>query len=458
MPVFRHRSTVGASPDEVFAWHTRPGALQRLIPPWENAKVEGSDEVRDGGGVTLHLSRGPLKLKWKVVHRDIEPDRQFVDEQVEGPFERWTHTHRFLPEQGGRCVVEDEIVWEPPLGSAGDLLASPLVEKDLVRAFEFRHRRLADDLERHAVFRGRPRLKVAITGASGLIGSSLSHLLTTGGHSVIPLVRSRDRAGRGAVYWNPERQEIDVEGLRGADALVHLAGEPISAVRWTQAKKRAIRESRVKGTELLARTMAGFHDGPSTLVMASAVGYYGGRGEEIVTERSGPGRGFLAETTVQWEAAARRAEGAGIRTVKIRNALAMSPAGGPLPLIARAFGTGLGGRLGNGRQYVPWIDLDDLVALYHHALMDGSVRGVLLGASPRPVPNATFTDVLGRVLHRPTLIPVPALAVKAALGEMGDELLLQGQRVRPEATLASGFRFRYEGLEDSLRHQLGRSG
>lgn len=456
MPVFRKRTTLDATPDEVFAWHTRPGALQRLSPPWEHVTLVKPGEVRNGTHVVVRMKRGPLDLTWEVAHRDVEPGRQFVDEQVKGPFQRWIHTHRFLPAEDGRCVMEDEIDWEPPLGVAGDLLAAPRVAKDLERAFAFRHRRLAHDLALHRAFRDRPRLTVAVTGASGLLGEALSHLLTSGGHRVIPLVRSRERATGGAVYWSVEKDEIDTEGLRGADAVVHLAGEPIGGVRWTDAKKAAIRDSRVKGTALLARALAGLHDGPSTLVMASAVGYYGGRGDEILTERSGPGKGFLAETCVQWEAAARRAEGAGIRTVKIRNGLIMSPAGGALPLIAMAFKSALGGRLGSGRQYVPWIDLDDVVGIFYRALMDGTVRGVLLGTSPNPVPNATFTDILGRVLHRPTLIPVPSLAVKAALGQMGDELLLQGQRTRPEATLATGHRFRYESLEESLRHQLGR--
>ncbi len=457
MPVFTQRSTIPEiTPDEVFAWHTRPGALQRMTPPWEDVRIERPAEIRDGSRAVLHLKKGPVDLTWEVEHKQVQPGRGFVDEQVRGPFERWVHHHRFLPAEGGGCVVEDEIDWEPPLGSAGDLLASPLVERDLRRGFAFRHRRLAHDLSLHRAFRDRPRLTVAMTGSGGLIGSALGHLLTTGGHRVIPLVRSRDAAGPDAIYWNVERQEIDAERLRGVDAVVHLAGEPINAVRWTEAKKKAIRDSRVQGTELLARAIASQPDGPSALVMASAVGYYGGRGDEIVTERSGPGRGFLAETCVQWEAAARRAEGAGIRVVKIRNGLVVSPAGGALPMVTAAFKTGLGGRLGSGRQYVPWVDLDDVTGIFHHALMDGTVRGALLAAAPHPLPNAAFTDVLGRVLHRPTLVPVPSLAVKAMLGEMGDELLLKGQRVRPEATLAAGYRFRYESFEDSLRHQLGR--
>lgn len=329
--------------------------------------------------------------------------------------------------------------------------------RDLARLFAFRHERLAADLDLHARHREEPRRTVAITGASGLIGSTLAALLTTGGHTVLPLTRRREGAdGSRAIFWDPDRGEVDADSLKGVDALVHLAGEPISAVRWTEEKKRAIRESRVKGTELLARTVAQTSGGPESLIMASAVGFYGGRKDESLDETSGPGKGFLAETVTAWEGAARRAEGAGIRVAKIRFGLVLSPRGGALPTMLWAFKAGVAGRIGSGRQYVPWIDLDDAVGILFHAIMNRDVRGVLNGTAPNPVTNATFTDILGRVLHRPTVIPVPSLAVRGMLGEMGDELLLKGQRARPVRTLDSGYRFRFENLEDSLRYQLGR--
>lgn len=458
MPVFRHSSTVPHPVDQVFAWHERPGALERLTPPWEDVRVvRRSGGIREGATVELRMKKGPVDLTWEVEHTGFEAGRSFVDVQRKGPFQSWVHTHRFSPTDDGGTLLEDIVEWEPPLGAAGEVLAGPILERDLTRGFGFRHRRLAHDLDLHARWAQRPRLRVAITGAGGLIGSALTHLLTTGGHTVVPMVRSRSRAVDGAVYWDPMGGHVDTEGLRGVDAVVHLAGEPINAVRWTAAKKKAIRESRVVGTRTLSEAVAGLHD-VKTLVMASAVGYYGGRKDEIVTESSGPGRGFLAEVCVEWEAAAKRAEGAGVRVTRIRNGLVLSPDGGALPVMLTAFKSGLAGRVGSGRQYVPWIDLDDCVGIFYHALMNPEIRGVLNGTGPHPVTNATFTDVLGRVLNRPTVVPVPALAVKAMLGEMGDELLLQGQRARPEATLAAGYPFRYEGLEDSLRHQLGREG
>lgn len=457
MPVFRQTTTLPHPVHEVFAWHERPGALERLTPPWEDVRVVGrSGGIRDGARVELRMKRGPLDFTWEVEHVDFEKDRQFVDVQRKGPFQKWVHTHRFSPSADGGTVMEDVVEWEPPMGTAGEILAGPTVERDLARSFAFRHRRLGHDLDLHRAFAGQPRRRVAISGSTGLIGSALSALLTTGGHEVVPLVRSRGRAVDGAVHWDPQGGAVDTAGLRGVDAVVHLAGEPINAMRWTASKKQAIRDSRVEGTRALAEAVAGLHD-VKTLVMASAVGYYGGRDDEILTEASAPGRGFLAETCVAWEAAARRAEGAGVRVVKIRNGLVISPAGGALPVMLMAFKSGLAGRIGSGRQYVPWIDLDDCVALFHWAVMNGAVKGPLNGTAPNPVTNATFTDVLGRVLHRPTVVPVPSLAVKAMLGEMGDELLLKGQRARPRAALEAGFTFRYDGLEESLRHQLGRA-
>lgn len=456
MPVFRHSSSLKHPLREVFAWHEKPGALRRLTPPWEDLRVaHASGGIRDGAKVELVMKKGPIDLTWHIEHRDFIQDRQFVDVQVKGPFERWVHTHRFSSDEGGGTLMEDEVEWEPPMGMAGEFFAGPMVQRDLERGFAFRHRRLAHDLDLHKTFADRPRLKVAITGSGGLIGRALSALLTSGGHQVVPMVRSRSRAVDGAVFWDPMAGHVDTEGLVGVDAVVHLAGEPINGVRWTRAKKDAIRDSRVKGTRTLSEAIAGLHD-VKALIMASAVGYYGGRKDEIITETSGRGKGFLADVCVEWEAAAKRAEGAGVRVVKVRNGLVLSPGGGALPVMLTAFKSGMAGRVGNGRQYVPWVDLDDCVGIFYHALMNPSIKGVLNGTGPNPVTNATFTDILGRILSRPTVVPVPALAVRAMLGEMGDELLLQGQRARPEATLAAGYRFRYEGLEDSLRHQLGR--
>ncbi|MBT8402971.1 MAG: TIGR01777 family protein, partial [Gemmatimonadetes bacterium] len=210
MPVFRHSSTLPYPVREVFAWHERPGALERLTPAWEDVKVvRSSGGIRDGAFVELKMKRGPLELTWEVEHTDFEVDRQFVDVQRKGPFQKWVHTHRFAPGEDGGTLMEDVVEWEPPLGAAGEFLAGPILERDLARGFAFRHRRLAHDLALHRRFSDRPRLRVAITGSGGLIGSALSALLRTGGHEVVPMVRSRARAVDGAIFWDPLGGEVD---------------------------------------------------------------------------------------------------------------------------------------------------------------------------------------------------------------------------------------------------------
>lgn len=442
-------------PEEVFAWHERPGALERLTPPWANVDVEHQDPgVRDGARVVLRVRHGPASFRWELRHRDYQPHRQFCDEQLSGPLKSWLHTHRFAPLDAGGTALEDTIDLEAPMG----LPVGPgWVRGELDRLFAFRYRRLFTDLARHAEHAGRPRLTVAITGASGMVGSALRHFLTTGGHTVLPLVRSRDEASGDALHWNPQTGEIDAEGLARADAVVHLAGASIAGGRWTDDRKKVIMASRVDGTGLLTRTLAKLgSSGPRTLISASAVGFYGNRGEERVDEESGPGKGFLADVVKAWEGATEPASRAGIRVVRLRTGVVISPEGGALGQMLLPFKMGVGGRLGSGRQYLSWVDLDDLLGIILHALYDTRLEGAVNATSPNPVTNAAFTDALGRALSRPTVIPMPALAVKAAFGQLGKEALLWGQRVLPTRLERVGFRWFYEGVEDSLRFQLGR--
>jgi hypothetical protein len=444
-------------PRSVFDWHERPGALERLTPPWGELEVlERTNGIRDGAEVKLRIHRGPTSFKWHLRHRDYEYGRQFRDEQISGPLKSWLHTHRFSELEGGGTLVEDEIELEPPLGPAGAALGPTFLRSELERLFRFRHRRLYTDLARHAEHAHRPRLTVAITGASGLIGGSLTHFLTTGGHRVVRLVRDSREVGEGAIYWNPATGEIDREGLSDADAVVHLAGVNLASGRWTDDRKRAILESRVKGTELIARTLADLRDGPRVLVSQSAVGYYGDRGKEVLDESASSGKGFLAEVCRTWEGATVAAERSGVRVVRVRTGPVITPAGGALGKMLLPFQVGVGGRVGSGKQYFSWIDLDDLLGLLYHLLYDDSLRGAVNATAPNPVTNATFSAALGRTLGRPTVIPVPPLVVKAALGQLGTEALLWGQRVLPKKVTEAGFTFFYEGVEDSLRFQLGK--
>jgi hypothetical protein len=296
--------------------------------------------------------------------------------------------------------------------------------------------------------------RILITGSSGLIGSALVSLLTAGGHRVIRLVRSEPRAAENEVHWDPTAGRIDASRLEGLDAVVHLAGENIGAARWTPERKARLRESRVKGTQLLCDSLAKLSARPQVLVSASAIGYYGNRGDEILHEESPPGSGFLAEMAREWEAATEAAANAGIRVVNLRIAVVLSATGGALARMLMPFRLGVGGILGDGKQYMSWIALDDLVQAIVHSITTESLRGPVNAGSPHPVTNYEFTKTLGRVLGRPTFLPMPSFAARLAFGEMADELLLAGTRVEPTKLLASGFKFRQPELESALRHTL----
>jgi uncharacterized protein (TIGR01777 family) len=456
MPVFRHQFELDHPPEEVFAWHARPGALRRLTPPWESIRVKsrtGGLEV--GATAVLTIRRGPVDLTWEVRHTAYEKDRLFVDEQVRGPFATWRHEHRFEPIEGGRTRLEDVVEWEPPLGTLGEIFTNALIEKSLARLFRFRATRLAGDLSLHQRYGAGNGRVVAITGATGLIGTALGLLLETGGYRVLRISRAA-REGEGWIRWDPAAGELDPHALEGVHAVINLAGESIAGIRWTPAKKEAILKSRQESTLLLSRTLAELDRLPEVFVSASAVGYYGNRGDERLTEGSGSGKGFLAEVCRKWEAATHTARAVGIRTVHLRGGVVLSPGGGVIGTTLLPFKLGLGGRLGSGRQYMSWVDLDDHTGMILHAMAEPRVRGALNSTSPNPVTNAAFADVLGRVLGRPTVIPVPSLGVRALLGEMGVELLLWGQRVLPQKAQETGYRFHFSHLEDSLAYQLGR--
>jgi len=295
---------------------------------------------------------------------------------------------------------------------------------------------------------------VAVTGASGLIGSALSRRLTAEGHRLTRLVRRR--AGTGEISWDPDAAYLRSESLDGVDAVVHLAGENVG-VRWTAARKARIRNSRVQGTSLLSETLARMRRRPAVLISASAIGIYGDRGDEIVTENTLPvdaSLDFLARLGREWEAAADPARAAGIRVVHPRFGLVLSPAGGALKKMLLPFRLGLGGRLGSGAQWMSWISIHDTVGAILHALMTESFSGAVNLVAPEPVRNRDFTRILGQVLSRPTPFPVPAVALRLALGEMASATLLASSRVLPKRLLASGYRFEHPDLETGLRAVL----
>jgi hypothetical protein len=298
-------------------------------------------------------------------------------------------------------------------------------------------------------------MNILVSGASGLIGQALIPVLTTGGHRVICLVRFKPQGGESLVYWDPAGGDIDAPKLEGFDAVVHLAGEPITG-RWNAAKKRAIRESRVKSTRLLCETLARLSNRPRVLIAASASGYYGDRGDEMLREESEAGSSFLSQVCQEWEAATKVAAEGGIRVVNLRFGFVLSLAGGGLAKMLPVFKMGAGGKIGSGRQYLSWIAIDDLVQIILFAMTAEALHGPVNTVAPNPVTNVVFTKTLGGVLGRPAIFPMPAFAVRLAFGEMGKELLLASTRIEPTRLLKAGYQFRFPELEGALRHLLAR--
>jgi uncharacterized protein (TIGR01777 family) len=456
--VIERSTLLPQSPGEVYAWHARSGAFERLVPPWERIEVlERTGGLEDGARTVLRGRSGPVSWRWTAEHHGHVAGRRFVDEQVAGPFAHWVHTHEFLPEGSGTRLV-DRVEYAPPFGLSGAAADLWLIRPRIARMLAYRHAVTAADLADHARHADRPRLHVAITGATGLIGRTLSAFLTTGGHRVTALVRRAPRAGE--AHWDPDRGAIDTAPLEGADAVVHLAGENVGGGRWTAERKRRIRESRIGATALLANALAGMRHPPRVLIAASGVGIYGPQGDAVLTEESaaGPAGDFFVGLARDWEAAADAAERAGIRVAQARFGVVLSPSGGALARLLPPFRAGVGGPLGGGGAWMSWVSLDDAVGAIHHALFTDTIAAPFNVVAPHPVTNRELTRVLARVLRRPAVIPVPAAALRLGLGEMADATILSSIRVRAAVLDREGYRFRHPDLETALRYLLGRSG
>jgi uncharacterized protein (TIGR01777 family) len=444
-----YSSVVDAPIYEVFDWHTRPGAFTRLAPPWQPVRVVAEADSLQSGRAELGLPGG---LRWVADHQpdSYDPPRRFVDSiGTEGlaslPVRlavRWRHTHDFEELDGERTRVTDRV-------------ATPVPARALRAMFRYRHRQLADDIgvHRHAAAQGLAPATVAVTGSSGLVGSQLTAFLSTGGHRVIRLVRHAATKSDER-QWNPD--DPDPGLLAGVDAVIHLAGASIAG-RFTEEHRAAIRDSRIGPTRRLAELIAKSADRPKVLISASAVGYYGyDRGDQTLTEDSERGDGFLADVVAEWENATAPAEQAGVRVARVRTGIVQSPRGGTLRLLRPLFAAGLGGRVGNGQQWLSWIGIDDLVDVYHRGLWDADLSGPVNAVAAEPVRNVDYTRTLAHVLRRPALLPVPPLGPRLLLGEQGArELACASQRVLPARLQQADHRFRRPDLEQTLRHLLG---
>lgn len=494
MERFEARCSVPVDRRALFAYHNAAGALQRLIPPWEAVEVESSDySLQPGSKVVLKMKVGPIALRWVAEHGDFDPPNRFEDRQKSGPFAYWHHRHLFFEgdmtekpaiaaprnaENGcsigdknadlAVSTLVDSIDYQIPMGKIGNFFGGTRVQRQLTAMFRYRHHVTKADL---TLFEKYPRdpLSVAVSGATGLVGTELCGLLNVGGHKVIRLVRDANRSttGNGPIIdapapakgtslavapWDSAEQ---AERLSGVDAVIHLAGKSIADKRWNDDVKRQIRDSRVIKTRQLCEAIARLAKPPKTLLCASAVGIYGDRGDEWLDERSSLADDFLGKVAVEWEEACRPAINAGIRVVNLRFGIVLSPRGGALEKMLTPIKMGVGGRLGSGNQWWSWIGIDDVIGAIYHCMMTPSISGPINIVAPEPATNLQFTKTLGAILGRPTILPAPAFGLRLALGEMADALLLSSTRVKPTGLLASSYEFRHSDLRSCLEHLLG---
>ncbi|MEZ5980505.1 MAG: TIGR01777 family oxidoreductase [Planctomycetota bacterium] len=457
-PSFEKTTSVDASVEELFDWHTRPGALTRLLPPFEGARIEGEDRGPVAGErVELEVPVGPIGTRWVARIERVERPTGFVDVQESGPFASWRHEHRFEHAASG-AVMRDHIEYELPVASVSRPIVGGFVERKLERGFRYRHDTVVADLAMHREHRALagdrfPR-RVLVAGASGLVGEGLCAMLSTGGHEVVRLVR-RDARGDDEIAWDPAHHVLDPARVAGFDAVVCLSGAGIADGRWTDERKELLRSSRLDSIDTLARALLASGAPPRVLVQASAVGFYDDSGERPLDESAPRGRGFLPELCEAWEDASRPLEEAGVRVARMRLGVVLTPSGGALAKMLPAFRLGVGGRVGDGRQWLTWVAYDDVLAAFHRALCDERLAGPVVVAAPEPIQQRDFARTLGRVLHRPAIAPLPGPVVGALFGEMGRTLLLRGPRAVPGRLMEGGFRHRHPDLEGALRHLLG---
>ncbi|QDU83850.1 Epimerase family protein [Planctomycetes bacterium Pla163] len=467
---FQISSRFDASPQELFAWHGRPGALERLVPPFDPVRVLASEPapdgnpIGDGARVLLRVGKGPFSMKWEALHSGYDPPHRFVDSQERGPFSAWRHEHVVQPEDESASRLVDTVNYRLPLHALSGPIVGGMVRRKLEATFRYRHATTIDDLRDHADARARLGhelpLRILVCGASGLVGRGLCALLTTGGHEVVRLVR-REPRGADEIRWDPARGELDPEAVAAFDGVVNLSGANIAEGRWTDERKRVLAQSRTDSTATLVRALVDSGAAPRVYVQASAIGYYddGGfeRGEtEPLDENAPRGEGFLPELCERWEAEAAPLEAVGVRTAFARFGVVLTPRGGALQKLLPPFLLGAGGPVGSGRQGLCWVAYDDALAALLFLLTSANASGPYNVVAPEPIVQRAFARELGSVLGRPAFLPLPGFAVSALFGEMGRTILLRGPLVVPRRLEDEGFRWRRPTLEGALRHLLGR--
>ena len=461
MPIFTHNAEHQASQKEIWDWYNSPGAFRRIMPEWEGIRPINAGALRDGEETIFKVSLGPIKQKWIARHHSVVEGESFADRMMKGPFGAWNHQHKFIPGKDGVTTVSDNVEYKLPLHIFTGWSAGLTVLPRMRQMFHFRSTRVTKDLLRIQATSDKPRQKVLVSGSTGMIGLQLCAFLEAAGHDVYRLMRiptklPPDVNSSKVIRWDDLSGKILEGDMNGFDTVIHLAGAGIGDKRWSKKRKKLIRDSRVIPTQNLSKVLASLDKPPKALLCASAVGFYGNRGDEVLDEKSSRGDDFLSDICSEWENASQGAKDAGIKVVHLRTGIVVSPLGGALAKLLLPAKMGGGGPIGGGRQMQSWISLDDQIYAIHHLMMTDSSEGPYNLTAPNPVSQKQFAKVLGKVLRRPAFMPLPGFVMRIMFGEMGKKLVLEGQDARPNRLLDSGFEFTYTDIESCFRNCLGR--
>ena len=429
--------------------------------------IDNTGGINNDDNSIFRIKLGPITFKWVAKHFGYIHNLQFQDKMIKGPFKKWIHTHSFIPQGENQCIIEDKIDYMPRFGKIGSKIIQKRIQNYLNQLFIYRERILVNDtiLEKMTREKGK---NILITGSQGLIGSSLIPLLTNiGGHKITRLVRkinnnnmysrsTTNKEDKKSIFWYPEYDKLDHNELEGFDIIIHLAGENIFG-RWTDIKKQRIFNSRVGSTKLLAKSLTKLSNPPSLLICASAIGYYGDRPNEYITEDSIPGKGFLSEVCQKWEKATQDVTEIGIRVVNTRFGVVLTPKGGILQKLLSPFKLGLGITIGNKDQYISWVSIEDVIKSIFYSITNTSIKGPVNVVSPKPITNLEFSDTLKKIFNPKLSMSINQNIPKLIFGEMSKEVLSTNTYVIPKRLISTGYKFFDSELEDSLRFLLGKT-
>ena len=459
---FNRRVEIPYDVHDVFNYHARYRAIDRMIPPWSFLKIiKRNNGLEDGAICILELQYGPVKLKWTAKHAGYIQDQLFQDKMIEGPLKSWEHTHSFTPNKLGGCIMEDNIKYSLPYRLNKFNILGNRLNKTLNQIFGYRHRILQNDLKLGGLLKENKGKRILISGSTGLIGSALIPFLdTAGGHQISRLVRPSSKYSSGdnnsgIRVWDPQAGKVDPSDLEGFDIIIHLSGASIGG-RWSKIKKRRIYDSRVKTTEILCNAIKKLKKPPSTLLCASAIGYYGSRGEEVVTEETTPGDGFLANLCVDWETQSKSVEDIGIRVVNARFGLILSPKGGILKVLTLASPLKVGLGFGYGSNVINWVSIEDVIGSILYLISNASIRGPVNIVSPNPVMASDFFEIISKIQENKIMLKIGSKIMKLAIGDFATTINDSNGVLKPQKLLISGYPFMNSSLEDAARLLLGR--